>query len=90
MATRSTLRSMAFLTPIAVFCSLSFGGSSAGPHSSVRDPLLPAPAEAWWCYDHNICYGSSCTTYQYESFSLQEASRCCTISQIACTGGGPC
>ena len=41
------LKSMAILTPIAVFCSLNFGAPSAGPYSSVLDPLLPAPAEAW-------------------------------------------
>lgn len=87
------LKAMAISTPIAVFCSLSFSGPSAGPLSSALDPLLPAPAQAASCYDHSYCpdpFGG-CHQYQYETFCLQiPGPACCNLSQQQCVGGTSC
>ena len=71
---RRTLKALAILTPIAVFCSLTFGGPGDGPISSVLSPLLPAAAHAGWCHTYSYCEPGTgyCTSFQWEHFCYQE------------------
>ena len=61
---------LAILTPVGVLCSLSLGGPSAGPISSVLNPLLPAAAHADQCWTYSHCdeVGEYCTSFQYPTF----------------------
>ena len=86
------LKAMAILTPIAVFCSLNFGGGDT-PRSSVLDPLLPAPAHAAWeCFSNSYCPWptSGCAQFQWQSFCLRNGLNCCNVSQQQCVGGTGC